>query len=194
MPSVAVAARELEHAVVQRVEAGERDELELVAHRAELALELGDGRVVEVLLPVERRRAVVGEQLARELARGSPRRTCCACAEIGRRRLAPDEVGVRRVGEAARDRASRRRSCMLEEALGRALARSMNGWSRSSMSLVRSFALSASVRATSTVGTSQHVRGEARGDERADELAGRHEHLAAHVAALLLADASWSSK
>ena len=46
--ALAVAARQLEHAVVERVEAGQRDELELVAHRAELALELGDGRVVEV--------------------------------------------------------------------------------------------------------------------------------------------------
>ena len=62
-----VAARQLEHRVVERVEAGQRDELELVAHRAELALELRDRRVVEVLLPVERRRAVVREQLAREL-------------------------------------------------------------------------------------------------------------------------------
>jgi hypothetical protein len=34
--------------VVERVEARQRDELELVAHRAELALELGDGGVVEV--------------------------------------------------------------------------------------------------------------------------------------------------
>src|SRR5450631_2459854 len=59
-----VAVREVEHAVVQRVESGERDELELVAHGAQLALEPGDGRVVEVLLPVERRRAVVGEHLA----------------------------------------------------------------------------------------------------------------------------------
>src|SRR3954470_4925651 len=48
-----VAVRELEHRVVERVEAGQRDELELVAHRAELALELGDGGVVEVALPVE---------------------------------------------------------------------------------------------------------------------------------------------
>ena len=49
------------------MEAGQRDELELVAHRAELALELGDRGVVELRLPVERRRAVVGQQLAREL-------------------------------------------------------------------------------------------------------------------------------
>jgi hypothetical protein len=54
------------------------------------------------------------------------------------------------------------------------------------MSLVMSLALSASVRATSTVGT-PHVGREAGRDERADELAGRDEHLAAHVAALLLA-------
>src|SRR5262245_29018315 len=56
-----VAARQVEHAVVERVESRQGDELELVAHGAELALELGDGGVVEVLLPVERGRAVVGE-------------------------------------------------------------------------------------------------------------------------------------
>src|SRR5688572_1689794 len=43
-----VAVREVEHAVVERVEAGERDELELVAHGAQLALEFRDGGVVEV--------------------------------------------------------------------------------------------------------------------------------------------------
>src|SRR5690606_42137786 len=51
-----VAVGQIEHRVVQRVEAGQRDELELVAHRAELLLEAGDGRVVQVLAPVERRR------------------------------------------------------------------------------------------------------------------------------------------
>src|SRR5262245_16497022 len=58
--AVVVAAREVEHAHVEGVEAGEGDELELVAHGAELALELGDGGVVEVLFPVEGGRAVVG--------------------------------------------------------------------------------------------------------------------------------------
>src|SRR4029453_19551423 len=56
-----VAVGELEHGVVEGVEAREGDELELVAHRAEIALEFRDGGVVEVALPVERRRAVVGE-------------------------------------------------------------------------------------------------------------------------------------
>src|SRR5690349_11109466 len=48
-----------EHAVVQRVERGQRDELELVVQGAELALERGDLGVAQVLAPVERRRAVV---------------------------------------------------------------------------------------------------------------------------------------
>ena len=61
-----------------------------------------------------------------------------------------------------------------------------NGWSRSSTSLVSSVALSASVRATSERRHAHHVGREPRGDERADELRRRHEHLAAHVAALLL--------
>ena len=54
------------------------------------------------------------------------------------------------------------------------------------MSLVSSFALSASVRAMSTVGTSQTSAASRAAIERANELAGRHEDLAAQVAALLL--------
>src|SRR3974390_2603670 len=50
-PVLPVAPRELEHAVVERVEPGERDELELVPHRGELLLERRDGQLVEVLLP-----------------------------------------------------------------------------------------------------------------------------------------------
>src|SRR6201993_215716 len=55
-----IAVGQVEHRVVERVEAGQRDELELESHCAELFLEPSDGRVVEVLAPVERRRAVVG--------------------------------------------------------------------------------------------------------------------------------------
>ena len=61
---VAVAAGQFEHAVVQAVEAGQGHELEFVAHGPQLALEFGDSRVVQPGLPVERRRAVVGQQLA----------------------------------------------------------------------------------------------------------------------------------
>ena len=50
-----VSLRQLEHVEPHRVDAGERDELELVAHRRELLLELRDRLVVEIRLPVERR-------------------------------------------------------------------------------------------------------------------------------------------
>ena len=42
------------------------------------------------------------------------------------------------------------------------------------------------MRATTRVGTPHHVRRQARREQRPDELAGRHEHLAAEVPALLL--------
>src|SRR5690606_10737548 len=58
-----VAVGEVEHGVVEGVEAGEGDELEGEAHRSELALESGDRVVVQVALPVEGRGAVVGEHL-----------------------------------------------------------------------------------------------------------------------------------
>ena len=48
-----VAAGQLEHAMIEAVEAGQGDELEFVAHRAEFALEAGDRVLVELRLPVE---------------------------------------------------------------------------------------------------------------------------------------------
>src|SRR6266487_2652577 len=48
-----VSAGKVEHRVVQRMESGERDELELIAHLAEFTLELLDRAVVQVLAPVE---------------------------------------------------------------------------------------------------------------------------------------------
>src|SRR5438270_693921 len=51
--AVAIFARQLEHRRVERVETGERDELELVAHRREARLEFRDGLRAQLLLPVE---------------------------------------------------------------------------------------------------------------------------------------------
>src|ERR1700730_4441742 len=61
-----VTAREMEHGHVEGVEPCESDELEFVAHLAEFLLEVGDGDVVELFLPVERRRAIVGQEFAGE--------------------------------------------------------------------------------------------------------------------------------
>src|SRR3954468_17193608 len=48
-----VAVRELKHAVIQRVEAGKRYELELVSHGGEFSLEFRNRRLVQLFLPME---------------------------------------------------------------------------------------------------------------------------------------------
>ena len=81
---------------------GERDELVLVPEIGQLVLEGGDLLHIQVLLPVERGRTVVGKQLSRvlglyglgELARET---------DIRRPGLAPDEIGIGRIGDTARD-------------------------------------------------------------------------------------------
>ena len=52
-PAIAIAVCEFEHAVVEGVESGERDELEFEAHRAEFALKFCDRRPIELRFPVE---------------------------------------------------------------------------------------------------------------------------------------------
>src|SRR6185369_5331973 len=64
---LAIVLRQGEHRMVEAVEPGQGDELELVSHGSQLALELGDGCGVELAPPVEGRRAVVGQHLAGEL-------------------------------------------------------------------------------------------------------------------------------
>ena len=132
---------------------------------------------------LKRRRAVVGQQLAREL--GVDRvGELLGERQVGRAGLAPDQVGVLGVGQAAADG--------LVEAVawcGRSLRpcarRCRKGLSLSSTSLVTRSAASASVRASSDGRHAHHVGGQARGDQLGDGFARRHQHLAAHVAALL---------
>src|SRR6266478_6054616 len=95
-----VAARKVEHGHVQRVEARQRDELEFVAHFSEFLLEVGDGDVVKLFLPVERRRAIIGQEFPWEFRMNGvgefPR-----FGEIRSGGFAPKHVGVRSVSEAA---------------------------------------------------------------------------------------------
>src|SRR5690349_6102648 len=100
---LAILARKLKHREVERVETGERDELKLVAHQSELFLKLRNRALVELLLPVERRRAIVREQLAGKLLVNRVRKTG-RVFEIRFRRLTPDDVRVRRVSKRARNR------------------------------------------------------------------------------------------
>ena len=103
--------------------------------------------------------------------------------EVGLAGLAPDQVGVRRIGEAARHRLVEA-VARLVEALDRALA----GQER--------FVVIVDVGGDEVgrlgVGAREQDRrhahavgGQPRGDQLLDRLARRHEHLAAHVTALL---------
>ena len=103
---------------------------------------------------------------------------------VGRRGLAPDQVGVRRVGEAAGDRGVDA-VADAEEALRRALAGAELAVDL--VDVARQQRGGEGVRARHD--QRRHVadvRGEPRRDERADVLGGGNEHLAAEVAALLL--------
>src|SRR5439155_10699038 len=100
---VGEAFRQLEHPHIEGVEPRERDELEAVAHGAELLLERGDLLVVEPLLPVERGRAVVGEELPGKLGMDALGERP-GVVELRRRGLAPQHVRVRRVRTCALDR------------------------------------------------------------------------------------------
>ena len=85
--------------MVERVEPGQRHELELVAQRADLLLEGRDLGLVHRAAPVERRRAVVGEELARELGVDGGGELA-GLLEVRGGGLDPEEVGVGGVGEA----------------------------------------------------------------------------------------------
>ena len=104
--------------------------------------------------------------------------------EVGRRGLAPDQVGVRRVGQAARDRRLDAAGDA-EEALGRALAR--QELAVALVDVARDQRRGERIGARDEHGRHvRDVRRETRRSERALELRGRHQHLAAEVAALLL--------
>ena len=100
--AIAIPAGQLEHRQVERVETRQRDELELVAHRSELALELLDRVRIEILAPVERGRAVIGQQLA-GILRVDRLGEAARLVEIRPRRLPPQDVRRLGEGEAARD-------------------------------------------------------------------------------------------
>src|SRR5437762_13266330 len=66
--SIAIASRELKHAVIERVETGQGNELEFVTHRAQFTLKLCDISTIEFFPPIELRRTIIGQQLSGNLA------------------------------------------------------------------------------------------------------------------------------
>lgn len=75
------------------MDAGHGDELVLVARRPRLALEFGNGGVVQVLLSVEGRRAVLRQQLVRVFLLDRLGEVACF-VQVGPGSFAPDHVGV----------------------------------------------------------------------------------------------------
>ena len=75
------------------MDAGHGDELVLVARRPRLALEFGNGGVVQVLLSVEGRRAVLRQQLVRVFLLDRLGEVACF-VRVGPGSFAPDHVGV----------------------------------------------------------------------------------------------------
>src|SRR5580693_5561025 len=84
------------------MEAGQRNELELVSHGCEFGLEAGDGGVVQFLLPVGRRGTVIGEHLVRKFRMDGVGKLA-SFLEIRMRSFTPDQLYVWRVGKSAGD-------------------------------------------------------------------------------------------
>ena len=182
-PSVPVPPRQREHAVVERVEAGERHELEFIAHLADALLECGDLLLAQLLAPVEGRRAVIGEQFARVLRMnrfGEPARF----VDVRLGRLAPDEVGVRRVRQPAGNR-------LIEPFLNviKSFRRPLAGEERAVVivDIARKQPRRVRVRSRDNDRIDAHDVGrEAGGDQVAYGLLRRKQHLAAQMAAFFL--------
>ncbi len=103
--------------------------------------------------------------------------------EVGLAGLAPDQIGIGRVGDAAADRLVEAVAGLVE-ALDRALAGGERQVVRVDVAGQQVGGLG--VGARDDQGRHAHdVGGQARGDQLVDRLARRHQHLAAHVAALL---------
>src|ERR1700689_4646457 len=81
------------------MEACQGNELELVPHRTQVSPKTSDCRVVQFLLPIERRRAVVSQELSGILGMDAFRELPCFL-KIGLRGLAPEEIRIRCIGEA----------------------------------------------------------------------------------------------
>jgi hypothetical protein len=177
-----VSPRQLEHGQIQRVDARQGDELEFVAHGPRLLLEALDGGIIQVLLPIERRRAVVRQHLAgmssQDRFREAPR-----LFEIRLGGLAPNQVGVGRIGNAARDRGIQS-AANAEEAFRRSFAGDKFGIARIDVAGQKMGAIG--VGAGHNQGWHTHDVGrKTRRHQFLDSFAGGHQDFASHVAAFL---------
>ena len=181
-PALRVPLGQLEHGEVDRVEAGERHELELVSHLPDGGLEVRDLLGLELLAPVERGRAVVGEELPGELLVDLAGEAL-GLVDVRGGGLEPEQVRVGGVGLAPGDDHVEPARDAVVPLLGPAPGHE---------GLVPGIDVAREELGGERVGPGdddrrdpEDVRGEPRGPELLVELPDGHQDLASHVAALL---------
>src|SRR6266699_6717417 len=121
-PALAVVAGQFEHREIEAVKAGQGDELEPIAHSRDVALKAGEPLSRQLFAPVETGGAIVGQRFVGELAMDRVGKAL-GLAEVGLARLPPQEIGIRGIGQAARNRVfDAEPRADTEEAFGSALA------------------------------------------------------------------------
>src|ERR671937_2020562 len=84
------------------METGQGYELKLISHSSQLRLKPGNGNVIQLLLPIEGRRAVVSEKFLWKLAEHSFGEGSCL-AEIRFGGFAPEQIGIRCISQGTSD-------------------------------------------------------------------------------------------
>ena len=79
------------------MDARQGDELVLVTHGTELALELGNRGIVQVLSPIERRRTVIGQHFA-GMNLVHCLRKLTGKLQVGGPGFTPHQIGIVRIG------------------------------------------------------------------------------------------------
>ena len=101
--ALGVSVSQIEHVEPHAVNTGQGDELIFVAHIRQLLLEAGNGFIIQLFLPVKRRRAVIGQQFAR-IFRMDRIGKALRQLKVRGGGFTPHQVGIGRVGQPAADR------------------------------------------------------------------------------------------
>ena len=101
--ALGVSVRQIKHVEPHTVDTRQGDELILVTHIRQLLLEAGDGFIIQLFLPVKRRRAVVGQQFTR-IFRVNRIGKALRQLKVRGGSFTPHQVGIGRVGQPAADR------------------------------------------------------------------------------------------
>ena len=164
------------------MDTGQGNELVFVAHVGQLLLEAGDGFVIQLFLPVEGRRAVVGQQLARVFRVDGVGKAFCQ-RQIRRGGFTPNQVRVRRIRQAAADR-------LFNAGMG-AVEAFAGTFAGDEFAVVRVAVRGDQVRRV-RIGTgnhqrrhAEHVSSQTRGNQLLNRFLSRNQHLTAHVSAFL---------